>query len=140
MKNTQTKTITAISTTINGHTEYIKGQSVRDFDGKYIPQFSTDPVHAKDFKEFKTPAVGIGSNHSDNPENYHDETEARYHAKCYIENIANSFNRVFNIVSVEIPVIKDLKKYDRDNKKQRQLTGHRYQGGIKDGARVRGLI
>lgn len=115
MKQAQFKKIIAIATTINGHTEYISGQSVREFDNKYIPQFSTRVVHAKEF-------------------------ESEEDAIAYLANVINNFHRVFTVVTLEIPDIRDLKKYDRDYKKQQQLTGHHYHGGIKDGARMRGLL
>jgi len=92
------KTITAISTTINGHTEYISGQSVRD-DNKYIPQFNQRTVHAKEFE---------------------DEADAQ----AYIGRIHNPHHRVFDIVTLQIPIIKDLKKYDRQVKRAAVHTIH----------------
>jgi len=112
MKKQQTKSITAIATTVNNHKTYISGQSTR-YDGKLLPNYNTDPVHAKEF-------------------------DGEQDAQTYLSNVANPLDRVFEILTIDIPVIKDLKKYDRDNK--RQLTGHRYQGGIREGARIRGLI
>lgn len=78
------KTVTVISTTINGHTEYISGHSIR-FDGKYIPQFSTDPASAKEFES--------NDIYSTNEE----------YANWYLTNVFNSYYRVYNIVNIEIP-------------------------------------
>ena len=97
------KTITAIATYINGAINYISNQSIRE-DNKYLPQFNTDPVHAK---EFESDEIYLT-----------DEEQAAY----YLTNVHNPYHRVYTIVQVEIPIIKDLKKYDRDKQKVQTLT------------------
>ncbi len=86
------KTIVAIETTINNHTVYISGHSHR-FDDKVIPQFNTDPVHAKEF-------------------------DSEEEASTYLPTVSNPHHRIYNVIAIDIPVIKDLKKYDRDKKKK----------------------
>jgi hypothetical protein len=97
------KTITAIATYINGAINYISNHSIRE-DNKFLPQLHTDPVHAK---EFESDEIYLT-----------DEEQAAY----YLTNVHNPYHRVYTIVQVEIPIIKDLKKYDRDKQKVQTLT------------------
>lgn len=103
MKRQEYKTITAIATNVNGALTYISGQSIRE-DNKYLPQFNTDPVHAKEFES---------------DEIYLTDEEQALH---YLTNVHNPYHRVYNVVQIEIPNIKDLKKYDRDKHKVQTRT------------------
>lgn len=81
------RTIVAIETTINQHTEYISGQSTT-FNDKKLPQYNKDVQQAKEFN---------------------DEEDAN----TYLAKVHNPHHRVFNVVAIEIPVLKDKHKRKR---------------------------
>lgn len=81
------KTIVAIETTINQHTEYISGQSTT-FNDKPLPQYNKDVQQAKEFN---------------------DEDDAN----TYLAKVHNPHHRVFNVVAIEIPILKDKRRSTR---------------------------
>lgn len=72
----KTKTITAITTLMNGHIKYISGQSIRD-NGSLLPQLDADAQKAKEFNSTGGAAE-------------------------YLKKVFNPFHRMFTIVTIDI--------------------------------------
>lgn len=87
----KTKTITAITTIINGKIHYVSGHSVNAAN-KYIPQYNKDAQYAKEFN-------------------------SKEGAEFYLRNVSYTVTRLFTVITIDILDLPDtrdaLRKYDR---------------------------